>query len=359
MASTIKVTNIDTPDGSGNITVDRPLSGSGASLTALNATQLTSGTIPIARIADNAVTLAKMAGGTDGQIITYDASGNPVAVGPGTDGQVLTSTGAGSPPAFEDVPAGGVDGITSSADATAITIDSSENVAIGDTTGLATATHHTLQIGGDDTFQRLSLNNTGTGGNHWSIHSVNGAGGSVAGCLGVYLSPSWRMSINASGHVSMPQQPAFLAYLTADHNNVTGNGAYWHTNSSGTSWAEAYDIGSGFSNGLYTAPTTGKYQFTFQCYIQGISSSKNQANAYFYTSNRNYSIHHWNPGSDGWVGPDSGWVLMRSCTVDMDAGDTWRCSVHVYGTNSTNDIDIQGNNSTHSTSTYMAGVKIT
>ena len=50
---------------------------------------------------DNAVTLAKMAGGTDGQIITYDASGDPVAVGPGTDGQVLTSTGAGSPPAFE------------------------------------------------------------------------------------------------------------------------------------------------------------------------------------------------------------------------------------------------------------------
>ena len=47
------------------------------------------------------VTLAKMAGGTDGQIITYDASGNPTAVGPGTDGQVLTSTGSGSPPAFE------------------------------------------------------------------------------------------------------------------------------------------------------------------------------------------------------------------------------------------------------------------
>ena len=42
--------------------------------------------------------------GTDGQIITYDASGDPVAVGPGSDGQVLTSTGAGSPPAFEAVP---------------------------------------------------------------------------------------------------------------------------------------------------------------------------------------------------------------------------------------------------------------
>ena len=56
-------------------------------------------------VADDAVTLAKMAGGTDGQIITYDASGDPVAVGPGTDGQLLTSTGAGSPPAFEAAPA--------------------------------------------------------------------------------------------------------------------------------------------------------------------------------------------------------------------------------------------------------------
>lgn len=58
--------------------------------------------IPTVSIRDDAITLAKMAAGTDGQIITYDASGNPAAVGPGTDGQVLTSTGAGSPPAFED-----------------------------------------------------------------------------------------------------------------------------------------------------------------------------------------------------------------------------------------------------------------
>ena len=50
--------------------------------------------------------------GTDGQIITYDANGDPVAVGPGTDGQVLTSTGAGSPPAFETVSAGVSLGLT-------------------------------------------------------------------------------------------------------------------------------------------------------------------------------------------------------------------------------------------------------
>ena len=40
---------------------------------------------------DNTVTLAKMAPGTDGNIISYDTSGNPVAVATGNDGQVLTS----------------------------------------------------------------------------------------------------------------------------------------------------------------------------------------------------------------------------------------------------------------------------
>ena len=60
-----------------------------------------------ANLADNAVTLAKMASGTDGEILTYDASGNPVAVSVGTDGQVLTSTGVGSPPAFETAAGGG------------------------------------------------------------------------------------------------------------------------------------------------------------------------------------------------------------------------------------------------------------
>ena len=64
-------------------------------------------TVSTAKIADNAITLAKLAGGTDGNIISYDASGDPVAIATGSDGQVLTSTGAGSPPAFEAPAAGG------------------------------------------------------------------------------------------------------------------------------------------------------------------------------------------------------------------------------------------------------------
>ncbi len=66
-----------------------------------------SGTIATSQIANDAITLDKMAPGTDGNIISYDASGNPVAVATGTAGQILTSAGAGAPPTFAD--AGGGD----------------------------------------------------------------------------------------------------------------------------------------------------------------------------------------------------------------------------------------------------------
>ena len=54
-------------------------------------------------LADDSVTLAKMAPGTDGNIISYDASGNPVAVATGSSGQVLTSAGTGAVPSFATI----------------------------------------------------------------------------------------------------------------------------------------------------------------------------------------------------------------------------------------------------------------
>jgi len=57
-------------------------------------------TVQTADIAADAITLAKLAGGTDGELITWDASGNPAAVGAGTSGHFLKSQGAGSVPVF-------------------------------------------------------------------------------------------------------------------------------------------------------------------------------------------------------------------------------------------------------------------
>ena len=62
--------------------------------------------VTTAKILNDAVTLDKMASGTDGNIISFDSSGNPVAIATGNDGQVLTSAGAGAQPAFETLTAG-------------------------------------------------------------------------------------------------------------------------------------------------------------------------------------------------------------------------------------------------------------
>jgi len=67
--------------------------------------QYVDGSIDTIHIGDNQITLAKMAGGTDGNIISFDASGDPVAIATGNDGQVLTSAGAGAPPVFETLSA--------------------------------------------------------------------------------------------------------------------------------------------------------------------------------------------------------------------------------------------------------------
>jgi hypothetical protein len=75
----------------------------------LNASQLVDLSIATGKLADDSVTLAKMAPGTDGNLISYDASGNPVAVATGSSAQVLTSAGAGAPPVFADAAGGGTD----------------------------------------------------------------------------------------------------------------------------------------------------------------------------------------------------------------------------------------------------------
>ena len=114
-------------------------------------------------VADNAVTLAKMASGTDGNIISYDASGNPVAIATGSDGQVLTSAGAGAQPAFETLPVGGITmadqwRITASATGLSGASDKiSSNWERTDTTGYGTIGSAMSQSSGTFTFPTTGI----------------------------------------------------------------------------------------------------------------------------------------------------------------------------------------------------------
>ena len=81
--------------------------GSANTVLKTDGTDISYGQVATAMIADDAVSLAKMASGTDGNLITYDASGNPAHVATGSSGQVLTSNGAGAAPTFQAAAGGG------------------------------------------------------------------------------------------------------------------------------------------------------------------------------------------------------------------------------------------------------------
>ena len=175
-------------------------------------------------VKDDAVTLAKQAAGTDGQIITYDASGNPVAVGPGTDGQVLTSTGAGSPPAFEALPA-------------------SNNYVHPNHSGEVTSTADGAQVIADDVVDEanLKVSNSPTNGYFLSAQSGNTGGLTWAAASS---SPDWQ---SFQGEQVTDQSMGQNAW-----NVVKFNAQNWDTDSN-------YDHGDG--NWYYTAPAAGMYWY--------------------------------------------------------------------------------------------------
>ena len=82
----------------------------GTVTTNANLTGVVTSTGNATAIADKALAIAKLADGTDGELITWDASGVIAAVAAGTATQVLTSNGAGFAPTFQAAGGGGLAG---------------------------------------------------------------------------------------------------------------------------------------------------------------------------------------------------------------------------------------------------------
>ena len=147
----------------------------------LTSSDVADGIITEAKMADDAISLTELKAGTDGNIISYDASGNPVAIATGTDGQVLTSTGAGSPPAFEAAAAGGslvkLSATTFGTAAAAVAFDNSLITSTYDnykiiTTGLAGADNSDIGI-------KMSVDNGSSFATHvgsWHYKQLTSAG---------------------------------------------------------------------------------------------------------------------------------------------------------------------------------------
>ena len=157
---------------------------------------------------------------------------------------------------------GGVDGIVSTANATAITIDSNENVGIGDANpsfkleANITGSRARFKANtGDATVELSSI-----AGRDFIIQSLS------SGSFRVYDedASAERLKIDSAGRVTMPYQPAFLSHMSG-FSKPSG----WN-NVSPTN--EKYDVNNNYSSGTFTAPVTGKYAFFWGGYAATASN---------------------------------------------------------------------------------------
>jgi len=91
----------------GSIIVGNSGSATGVAMSG-DATIDAAGAVTVTGISDNAITLAKLEDGTQGDVLYYGTSGAPARLGFGTDGQFLKTQGTGADPVWADVVTGTV-----------------------------------------------------------------------------------------------------------------------------------------------------------------------------------------------------------------------------------------------------------
>ena len=243
-------------------------------------------------------------------------------------------------------------GIDDNADATAITIDSSEHVGIGTTSPDGTLHIHSASAGSvtaNTEADELVVENSGNGGvsiltpdsNRSAIflgHASDNLKLQIrhdgATSLGQIISDdaltfnvgdgTERMRIDANGHITMPTQPAFSAKVSSQMNNFSNN-----TDVAIEFDSEIFDQNDDYNttNYTFTAPVTGKYQLNVSLLVMNLDSAAPYYQTKLTTSNRIY-YHTFDPD----FGQDNVYYNLDVCVLaDMDAGDTATVAIFQSG----------------------------
>ena len=210
----------------------------------------------------------------------------------------------------------GVQGISNSSDATAMTIGSDEVVDFASNADFIDG--RGIRLGAGNDFQ---LYHDGTD-NHINVTGAQ--------TLNIQTSGNNAIVVDANGHVTKPLQPAFLVQPTSTQSNFSV-GSHEQVILS----AEKFDNNADFGSNVFTAPVTGKYQFNANLYLVNIDSASDFYQLRLVSSNRSLSAVF-----DPDFGQDNVYFTMNfTALVDMDVNDTAYLDIRQGSGTAQTDID--------------------
>ena len=138
-----------------------------------------------------------------------------------------------------------------------------------------------------------------------------------------------------TGEVTMPLQPAFLAFNSSARNNVTGNGAVYTLIFD----TVVFDQNSDFDGtSTFTAPVTGKYYLESKASLGQVTNGT-VCSFTIVTSNRSFVMSIISPTAVKDL--NNQYMPNGSILCDMDAGDTATITIAITGIGA-DTADVQG-----------------
>jgi len=160
--------------------------------------------------------------------------------------------------------------------------------------------------------------------------------------------PAKAAYCDTEGRLLTPNRPAFFAYRTEVTSNITGDGTAAEVPFNAT----RFNVGSAFSNNVFTAPCDGLYQFGASIRLGGIISSHVRASLTFLVNSfivSGKSLHPFNV-RDALGGAQ---VLQLNCGLlySLSSNDTVKLQITVWGSSS-KDVFVMGQTSADVTYFY-------
>ena len=147
--------------------------------------------------------------------------------------------------------------------------------------------------------------------------------------MSLYTANTVGFKIDSAGHITKPLQPAAM-YTANNGSNFTGDGTQGTVGqTAGMGLTERFDNNADSTDGIFTAPVTGRYLIVGQVWVEGIASNHDDITIVMETSNRSYYVA-FDPHEMGRASADSMGTSI-SAFADMDANDTHKLKISVGG----------------------------